>query len=179
MKLTLSIFFYQDVFLHNQKVRPLMQISWERKELLASNKNHFFIIFKGLLLKQQKQFFWIVGICENKWIKQNAVFVHVIPRTSDAACRSNLLVVGNIWDIKWRFGQLLLVILQENTLHGTYFLGIIPNILERSFIKTPANDCYWDQYRIIVGESSQTKIVDLFESWLIWLSLKDSYLIYR
>ena len=46
-------------------------------------------------------------------------------------------------------------------------------------MKTPANDCYWDQYRIIVGESSQTKIVDLFESWLIWLSLKDSYLIYR
>ena len=52
------IFLIKLFFLHEQIVMTKTQISWERKELLRWNKKQFFIIFKGLFMKQITQFFF-------------------------------------------------------------------------------------------------------------------------
>ena len=51
------IFVIKPFFLHDQNVTIKILISWERKELLRSNKKHLFIKFKGLSMKQITQFF--------------------------------------------------------------------------------------------------------------------------
>ena len=50
------LFLIKPHFLHDQKVKAKIEISWERKMVLGWNKA-FFIIFKELWLKQIKQIF--------------------------------------------------------------------------------------------------------------------------
>ena len=51
------IFLIKPLFLHDQKVKTKIYISWEQRKLLRWNKKHFSSFLKGFNLSKKNQFF--------------------------------------------------------------------------------------------------------------------------
>ena len=75
------IFLLKPIFLHDQKVKTNISISWEQKELLRWKKK-LFITFKGLSLKQIKDFFrrW------EPYFKHDESYLLTVPKLEHQSC---------------------------------------------------------------------------------------------
>ena len=76
------IFLTKPTFLHDQKVKTKMSISWEQKELLIWNKKHFSWLLKGFRWSKWNNFF---GRWE-PYFKHDESYLLTVPKLEHQSC---------------------------------------------------------------------------------------------